>query len=337
MIIVLIMWFILIGYGISFHKQNNPFGQEQTLALRGICSVEIMMGHIGLTTGSVILYPNRKAGILFVGIFFLLSGYGVAYCTEQKTDYLKNFLVKRAVKILLPAYFIKILMILMQYVLLHTREPFPIHLEVFFTGLNWYVWEQLFFYLIFWIGHKIAPRYTEIIVWVVSVMLTVGAYLQGIDNPWYGSSFCFWLGLCIYKIQKRKIKCGHVGVYCILTGVLAITLVISMAAFFLLGNNSVLGNPIARNVASVSFCIITVLLLCKIRVVNSASVILGKCSYEIFLIHPYILGILGDFPIESKILQGILIVVLTIILAFFTHLLIAKLMEGLKNAAQKVV
>lgn len=105
MIIILIMWFILIGYGISFHKQNNPFEQEQTLALRGICSVEIMMGHIGLTTGSVILYPNRKAGILFVGIFFLLSGYGVAYCTEQKTDYLKNLLVKRTVKILLPAYF----------------------------------------------------------------------------------------------------------------------------------------------------------------------------------------------------------------------------------------
>ena len=92
MIIILIAWFILIGYGISSNKNDNPFEQEQALALRGISSVEIMMGHIGLATGSVILYPNRKAGILFVGIFFLLSGYGVAYCTERKTDYLKHFL-----------------------------------------------------------------------------------------------------------------------------------------------------------------------------------------------------------------------------------------------------
>lgn len=105
----------------------------------------------------------------------------------------------------------------------------------------------------------------------------------------------------------------------------------SMAAFFLLGNDSVLGNPMARNVASVLFCTMTVLLLHKFRVVNSASVHLGRCSYEIFLIHPYVLSMLGEFPIESVALRGILTVVLTIILAYFIHLLIEKLMAGLKR------
>ena len=330
MIIILIAWFILIVYGISLHKQNNPFEQKQALALRGISSVEIMMGHIGLATGSVVLYPNRKAGILFVGIFFLLSGYGVAYCTEQKTDYLKHFLINRAVKILLPAYFIKILLTPLQFVLTNTGEQFAVHLVSFFTALNWYVWEQLFFYLIFWLAHKIAPHYLEIIVGIVSAVFIGAAYIQGIDNPWYGSSLCFVLGLCIYKFEKRNATFGHVR-YCMLIGGLAFVLLASMAAFFLLGNNSVLGNPIARNTASVSFCIITVLLLHKFRVVNSASVLLGRCSYEIFLIHPYILSILGKLSIESKVLQGILTVVVTIILAYFIHLLIEKLLAGLKR------
>lgn len=332
MIIILMSWFVLIGYGLSFNKHNDPFEYEQTLALRGISSIEIMMGHIGLATGSMILYPNRKAGILFVGIFFLLSGYGVAYCTEQKKNYLKHFLINRAVKILLPAYFIKMLMAPLQFLLTNAGESFTVHLRSFFTALNWYVWEQLFFYLIFWIAYKIAPRYMEIIVGVASVVLIGVAYMQGMDNPWYGSSLCFVLGLCFYKFRNKKIKCGFVG-YCILTGGLAIVLVVSMAAFFLLGNDSVLGNPIARNVASVSFCMITVLLLNKFRMINSASLLLGKCSYEIFLIHPYILSILREFSIESKGLLGILTVVLTVILAYFIHLLIGRLMAGLQRKA----
>lgn len=166
-------------------------------------------------------------------------------------------------------------------------------------------------------------------------MVFVGAaYIQRIDNPWYGSSLCFVLGLCFYKFRYRKIKYGFPE-YSILIGLLAVILAASMAAFFFLGNDSVLGNPIARNAASVSFCMITVFLLHKCRVVNSASVFLGKCSYEIFLIHPYMLLFLGKLPIESKVLQGFLTVVLTILLAHFIHLLLEKFMAGLKRVGAK--
>ncbi len=47
MMIILIMWLVLVGYGISFNKHNNLFRREQTFVLRGKGSVEIMMGHIG--------------------------------------------------------------------------------------------------------------------------------------------------------------------------------------------------------------------------------------------------------------------------------------------------
>lgn len=62
-----------------------------SLSIRGLSAVEIMLGHIGIATGLLILYPNRKAGILFVGIFFLLSGYGLSKSLNENKDYLKHF------------------------------------------------------------------------------------------------------------------------------------------------------------------------------------------------------------------------------------------------------
>lgn len=110
--LILISWILLLITGLSYNKGfRPPFAQEQSAALRGICAIEIMIGHIGLITGSMVLYPNRKAGILFVGIFFILSGYGVAYSTDHKVDYLKHFLAGRTVKLLLPLIMVKVIML----------------------------------------------------------------------------------------------------------------------------------------------------------------------------------------------------------------------------------
>ena len=113
MALILVLWLTLILAGISMNKDGQkPFCLKQTICLRGICAVEIMTGHIGLATGSVVLYPNRKAGILFVGIFFMLSGYGVVYGMEHKADYSKQFLLNRTIKLLIPAYAVKTIMLL---------------------------------------------------------------------------------------------------------------------------------------------------------------------------------------------------------------------------------
>ena len=67
-----------------------------------------MLGHIGIATQSVFLYANRKAGILFVGIFFMLSGYGLIYSLNNKPNYINNFLKKRMCRIFFPAYIVYI-------------------------------------------------------------------------------------------------------------------------------------------------------------------------------------------------------------------------------------
>lgn len=91
MAIIILLWLALVFAGIKYieiAKDSIAFSRDNSLALRGICSIEIMMGHLGIATNSAILYPNRKAGILFVGVFFALSGYGLMYSLQNKDNLL---------------------------------------------------------------------------------------------------------------------------------------------------------------------------------------------------------------------------------------------------------
>lgn len=141
--------------GVKYAPKNQYYNkiliQQQSTVLRGICAVEIMLGHIGIATGSLLLYPNRKAGILFVGIFFMLSGYGLSYGVSHKETYLDHFLLKKMLKILIPAVIIWIVARGVQMLL----DP-PIHnITSFFESTNWYVWEILGYYICFWLVYKL--------------------------------------------------------------------------------------------------------------------------------------------------------------------------------------
>lgn len=89
MILILVVFLLLTLYGCIKRETNYPLQGSSLIALRGICAIEIMIGHIGLETGSIVLYPNRKAGILFVGIFFMLSGYGHHIVNRGKENYFR--------------------------------------------------------------------------------------------------------------------------------------------------------------------------------------------------------------------------------------------------------
>lgn len=114
MYLLIIGFLLLIIYGIHRCDLTSGMGStgldlSNSHAIRGICAVEIMLGHIGIATDSLWLYPSRKAGVLFVGVFFTLSGYGLMKSLAQKKDYLKHFLRKRIGSTLLPAYIVYLL------------------------------------------------------------------------------------------------------------------------------------------------------------------------------------------------------------------------------------
>lgn len=88
---------------------EQVLSRESSISIKGISAVAIMLGHLGKITGFWFLYPFWKSALLFVGVFFMLSGYGLMYNYSNSSEYLNHFLKKRIVSILFPAYVVYIL------------------------------------------------------------------------------------------------------------------------------------------------------------------------------------------------------------------------------------
>jgi peptidoglycan/LPS O-acetylase OafA/YrhL len=294
---------------------------SQSKSIKGIAAIEIVMGHLGIATQSLILYPNRKAGILFVGVFFLLSGYGLMSNLKKNSNYLKGFLAKKLLNIVLPAYIIYFLYLIISSLLSWNsiiQRPLYLLTEGFWRSTNWYVFEIIGLYILFFILFRWLPIKKALIILTVliGVFIMVAFYLK-IENPWYGSTLTFPLGI-LYAVNQQKIQSileRRLPFYII---ALVMLLGVSIVTFYLLGDNNLLGNAIARNAAAIFFTLLLLIALLKYQIGNKVSRFLGEVSYEIFLIHPYVISIMKHY-LEDAFLFSVLCFVITIILAYLIH------------------
>ena len=318
MSVILFLWILIIFWGIKIVKAGSPglFSKEESIAVRGIAAFEIVLGHIGLETGSVILYPNRKAGILFVAIFFALSGYGLMYSKQVKTDYLKNFIPQKVKRLLIPAYAAYILLVLLLAIIKKYQISLYdfVNIKEIFMHTNWYVWEILLLYLVFWICFKISPRIAPYLILFFVVSFIFICFWTRVDNPWYGSTLSFVLGIYFFKYEK-KIENFLVKYYPFLVGGILCALIVSIYLFFSIKEYDIWSNVIARNIASTSFIMFLILALHYVKIGNRCSVWLGEHSYQIYLFHFVFLSVFKGI-IKNNFLYAILVITFTMIVAF---------------------
>lgn len=322
MIILLISWLLLIVTGSKFADKNqfykNILSDNQSNTLRGICAIEIVLGHIGIATESLLLYPYRKAGILFVGIFFMLSGYGLSYGVSYKEKYLEHFFLKRVIKILIPAVVIWIIAKYIQMII----DPPVYYVTSFIKSTNWYVWEILGCYFCFWLVYKLFDKiggmskykWGGVIIVCCTAFFIGTAHYLGVERAWYGSTICFPLGISYQQYEEKLEKIFQPK---LLKIILLLLIEVSAICIFYI-SEEVVGDVIARNVAALAFCIIICLMLQKITLCNRVSIWLGKCSYEIYLIHFNVIFIAQQY-IPNKSLLSISITIITLVLAFVTY------------------
>lgn len=211
MISIVFLWLTLVLTGIKYNQEisNTAFNLNNSIALRGICSIEIMIGHLGVATESIALFPNRKAGVLFVGIFFALSGYGLMYSMANKNNYLIKFVPNKIRKVLIPAYIVFLVDVIL-HSMINRNMLYMLNIMVpktFFLRTNWYVWELLMLYFVFYMSIKMQNNLKKfhLIILFYSIVFICVAYGFEFENPWYGSTLCFWLGI-IYFIYRDRFK-----------------------------------------------------------------------------------------------------------------------------------
>lgn len=318
MILILFAWVAMLFSGMKYNniKECTAFTKKNTVALKGICSIEIMLGHIGLATESIILFPNRKAGILFVGVFLLLSGYGLMYSIANKENYLKEFRRNRFGKILVPAYVIFLINVLTGSIIDRNLSNLinAVNPMIFFKQTNWYIWELLVMYMIFYVCAKIDKSLlkSQYLLLGLSLVFICAAFGLGMDNPWYGSTLCFWLGIFYYNKKEKFINFSAKYIF-LKTIIGSMSLAFSIWCFFIRGG--IVGNLIARNCASMIFAILVIIWLHKFSIGNVVSTWLGKYSYEVFLFHPMLINVLRPW-IKNDVFYAVLILLGTILAAF---------------------
>lgn len=329
---IVILFLALILWKIK--KVNNEGGTSETLSvdstlpLRGICAIEIMIGHLGLELRNVlILFPFRKAGILIVGIFLFLSGYGLLYSFQKKQNYLENFLIKRVVKLMLPVCFVQGIYLLF----LVLENKLDTNYILLIKSVNWYVWEILAFYVLFYVVFKYVEVNNAIILMTsLSLVFIVICYVFHVSNPWYGSTLCFSLGLIVARQKERVLIWCNKDIFkkvCYFS----IILVGCFFLFFKLSENNIIGVLIARNIASLSFVLVVILILQRYKFGNSLSMFLGKISYEIYLIHIPMISFLHSesLYIKNEVLYAWMVVILSIGGAWGINKLVGKIEKGI--------
>lgn len=201
-----------------------------------------------------------------------------------------------------------------------------VDLKEFFVLTNWYVWEQSVMYILFFVCGKLDKSFkkSSFVLLGLSGCFVCCAFAMNLDNPWYGSTMCFGLGIMLYLKNDILVDYLCKKHWILKLAVCSTFLLISIAAFFYCGG--IVGNLIARNMASLLFVIIIFIFLQNFSIGNPVTMWLGKHSYEIYLFHILIIGNLRPY-IKNDVLFAYSVVALTL----FTSFVYKKCVDWMKT------
>lgn len=153
----------------SFHENSSSL--EVMKSLRGFAAIGVILHHIsqeevfqnaniakGINApGELGIFVN--AGYLFVSIFFFATGFGLIKSLDSKPDYLKGFMKKRVLKVLIIPYYVNVLLFAIYHLIARHQMPLA-HWITNLTGLTlmndfgWYPIVAALLYTAFYIFYK---------------------------------------------------------------------------------------------------------------------------------------------------------------------------------------
>ena len=194
--------------------------KEKTETLKGLFSLAVLLCHVcsrsgvGANWGLGPIYTAM--GFLSVSVFFSLSGYGLAFCYENKAGYLQTFFRNRVVPLYVLSVFFIALYAILKWVLLGSIEVNQI-ISSFFIGNTvvsngWYLQVILLFYILFFV---IYSRNISIVSKKIYMFASIAVYIiisvmVGLSSTWWECALCFFLGFILYDVNlvRKEISCG---------------------------------------------------------------------------------------------------------------------------------
>lgn len=332
--IFLVLLAVLLTVGVKCAPrgkfQEQPFSLETSKCIKGFCAVAIILHHLSQYLVSLqkadVLFLFNDIGVVFVGIFFFFSGYGLYTSLKSKDNYLKGFVKKRFSTILIPFYACIFVFVLFA---LFTRKSFTTsELIAVLTGWNlinshmWYVVEIAILYLAFFVIYKTIRNrnIATIVMSCVVLLMTIGSLLLGHKGMtiwfsgewWYNTTFLFIIGILVSKNEEAVMAFAKRYYKILLPVFIVFSIGLGIATQYALNTwsywNEYPGYPgykekflclIIQLPWVICTTITSLLLMLKLKFGNRVLKFLGSISLELYLIHNLFLTGLTDNTIAS--------------------------------------
>lgn len=293
-------------------------------------------------------------GVWLIGFFFFCSGYGLITSLRTKQDYLKGFLVKRVLIVLVPfflcnyAYMSVELLRGMQF---STPELIASFFGVLLTNSQmWFAVEIMLLYIVFFLLFTYVKKEKVCIMTIVA--LTAMITLIGMLNTrpfclsnwfwgewWFNTSFMFLFGMIMAHSEEKiiafvKKRYPIVLLLCLVAAIglsFPVNAMVEMGTYYCEyeGNFTILQIFMIKFVtllcqfAMVFFADAVVLMaMMKIKCGNRITRSLGSVSLELYLIHNLYLimfGYMGIGGIKNPAMLVYAAVICSLITAYIIH------------------
>lgn len=317
------IFLVLITLYATFHYRTvnlkvDTLSFDKSLSSRGMLALFVMLHHLGV---EVITPPlnvlTEPLGVVSVGVFFLMSGYGLEYSYRKKDDgYLHSFIQKRVFKLLLPFLVAVVLWNVEECFLYPNESLLNRWMQIRDGDTNgilpycWYVMAAMFFYVVFWLSYRFLKSKLNVL--AIGVFWLIWCVIWKLNQAgwWYGTSHMFLIGILYCKFENLITRCNaYVWMIASLFG----TVIASTVDNFYFG------------MLSCSF--FSLLLVCGITLCEFHSKVLdfiGKISYEMYLVQALPIFALKDSGLPIAIIV-VLSICIDIVLAYMLHLLLNKI------------
>lgn len=322
---VYIIFLLLAAIG-SKKRESLPTDKEalsELNGLRGFFALEVIVGHV-VRYENNLLFPFGKFMIVSVGFFFYVSGFGLAYSLKNKEHYLNGrYILSKPVFLAAAA-----LIVFLHYVItglvsgVQLKFVRPDVLKCFFSSTNWYIKEQILFYLLFFLIFLFLKKRAGIIaLFAATSAMVLFFYYSGMSEAWVASSFCFPLGVFVGD-EFDKIKKY-------LYGIPGIVLSILLTAFGLMTlfvrEENIFTMVVLRNMLCVGIVLGITALCGVVRLCYNKPVkLLCAVSTELYLFQFVWLELAGVVWEDYRI-RLLFVLILTIAMAALFHPLFKKM------------
>ena len=323
--IVLILAFLAAFYNVKLLDYNSDYlSVQQTRNLKGIFTLIVIFHHLSIFAGVGDVYTIFiNSGYIAVGGFLFISGYGLMYQYMRKgRNYVKSFLKRRLVSIILPA----VVMAIAYFAIKSYRYGYTLNTLIYdfkrgasVISNGWYINAIIYFYITFFISMVLAeiikkPRFMIIFTFIATYLYIILCMKFKFDDHWFSAAFAFYFGV-IWALFKSKIDLNLMKSIPIIIGCLFVLYyVLNVFTVFKYG---------WMEFKCLMYLAIIVILGMKIKLQSPFMEWVGDHSYEIYMVHGIFFEVLRNNHIN--LIDGFAFMVTLLILTFISSYVLHKI------------